>query len=270
MSRKQRSGKQLSPGSNFFTVLSALALLDDDTSVIDKLKQTSVTSGIEIKDDIEPIDDDNVAAAKRLKELADNAHNRKDFEAIKHYTQAIVLSGLPDKDRAILYYNRISIEQSEKKLRQRIIQNDPGQAAVFTGHQYPAEKLQLPCFLAYESNNKLLLTQIYNFQSTTDDSITPTTTSITMSIKAKSRLSDPCQTEIIEAQRKSNTIFRCRINTAVMSTVKPLFQQQSPESLIGLKLITLKEMDPTKDLVYNGYTLSLTMNQVSITHQLDW
>jgi hypothetical protein len=47
--------------------------------------------------------------------------------------------------------------------------------------------------------------------------------------------------------------------TVISATIKSRVKQQTAKSLIGLKSITLREMDPTKDKVYNGFVLSVTI-----------
>jgi hypothetical protein len=79
----------------------------------------------------------------------------------------------------------------------------------------------------------------------------------------KQRLTDPHRVEVIKKHREwegqglqekhnpGNTVISC--------TLKPRVKQQTAKSLISLKSITLREMDPTKDQVYNGCVLSVTV-----------
>ncbi|CAF1066395.1 unnamed protein product [Rotaria sordida] len=119
-----------------------------------------------------------------------------------------------------------------------------------------AEKQQLPCFLPCESNNKLFLSKFLLLKSAMSDA-GPGESSINAG-KPKSRLSDPRRLDMIQWHRKSIAEKRkissgCKLIT---STAKPRLGQNSPASLIGLKGITLREMNPAKDYVYQGYVLS--------------
>ncbi|CAF4529293.1 unnamed protein product, partial [Didymodactylos carnosus] len=128
-----------------------------------------------------------------------------------------------------------------------------------------AEKHQLPLFLPYGSNHKLMLSQIFHTKSKTSDiSVIETETNTQ---KPKSRLTDPRRIDIIQSHRKC--IAEARNITSSMNyltrTVKPRLHQNSPASLIGLKAITLREMNPMKDHVYQGYVLSVTIFEQSPT-----
>ncbi|CAF3614932.1 unnamed protein product [Rotaria sp. Silwood1] len=126
-----------------------------------------------------------------------------------------------------------------------------------------AEKQQLPCFLPYESNNKLLLSKLFELISKASDK--SKTESVTDTKKPKSRLSDPRRIDIIRSHRRALAERRQLPPnmTLIPSTVKPRFHQSSPASLIGLKAITLHEMNPTKDHVYQGYVLSVIVFEQS-------
>ncbi|CAF1066409.1 unnamed protein product [Rotaria sordida] len=76
--------------------------------------------------------------------------------------------------------------------------------------------------------------------------------------KPKSRLSDPRRLDMIQWHRKS-IAEKCKFSSGcklITSTTKPRLDQNSPASLIGLKGTTLREMNPAKDYVYQGYVLS--------------
>jgi tetratricopeptide (TPR) repeat protein len=134
-----------------------------------------------------------------------------------------------------------------------------------------AEKCQLTCFLPYESNNKLLLSKLLSFQSTSLDA--GPTESLIIAQKPKSRLSDPRRFDMIHSHREAIAEKRKFLPTQkfVTSTNKPRVYQQSPVSLIGLKAISLREMNPTKDHVHEGYVLSsLIFEQSPVVEPSIW
>jgi hypothetical protein len=77
------------------------------------------------------------------------------------------------------------------------------------------------------------------------------------------RLTDPHRIEVIKQHRDwEGRASQERNNPArnlIPNTHKPRVKQQTAKSLIGLKPISLREMDPTKDHVYNGCVLSVTI-----------
>ncbi|CAF3804048.1 unnamed protein product [Rotaria sordida] len=119
-----------------------------------------------------------------------------------------------------------------------------------------AEKLQLPCFLPYKSGNIAYLKPMFdmefvqNIKSVSDNN-------------RKQRLTDPHRVEVIQKHREwEGKTLQEKHNpgyTVISTTLKPRVKQQTAKSLIGLKPITLREIDPTKDQVYNGYVLSVTI-----------
>jgi hypothetical protein len=122
-----------------------------------------------------------------------------------------------------------------------------------------AEKIQLPCFLPYESNPKRLVKIMLDPESFLNfDSPPPAPI-----IDNKSRLKNPHRIEVILEHRKWQSNFlRNRDNQVLavpFSTDKSLLKKQMVRSLIGLKPITLREMHPKKDHVYDGYVLSVTI-----------
>ena len=79
----------------------------------------------------------------------------------------------------------------------------------------------------------------------------------------KQHLTDPDRVGVITKHRewegktlleKDNPDHR-----VISSSVEPRVKQQTAKSLIGLKPITLRELNPTKDQVYDGYVLSVTI-----------
>ena len=88
-------------------------------------------------------------------------------------------------------------------------------------------------------------------------------TESTPMIDRKLRLTDPHRIEVITKHRAwSSKTLRVENNPNLVflsSTHQPRVAQQTVRSLIGLKPIALREMNPTKDHVYDGYILSVTI-----------
>jgi len=119
-----------------------------------------------------------------------------------------------------------------------------------------AEKVQLPCFLPYDSNGKTLLKALVYPESVLNTESTPT-------INRKSHLTDPHRIELIiehrDWQSKASQDKNNPNRIIRPHTLEPRVKQQTAKSLVGLKPITLREMNPTKDYVYDGYVLSVTI-----------
>ncbi|CAF1310485.1 unnamed protein product [Rotaria magnacalcarata] len=129
-----------------------------------------------------------------------------------------------------------------------------------------AEKLQLPCFLPYESNGKNLLKLVFNIPNLINTKAAPK--AATPVVDHKSRLTDPNRIEIIKRHRKWQVDIiehRKKSQVSIPFYNKPRLQQQTAKSLVGLKAISLREMDPTKDHVYQGYVLSVTIIEEAYT-----
>ncbi|CAF1228986.1 unnamed protein product [Adineta steineri] len=119
-----------------------------------------------------------------------------------------------------------------------------------------AEKHQLPCFIPYQSNNKSLVSMLFSHKPMKSKGA-PTKLEIETE-KPKSRLTDPRRLDMIQFHRNSIAEKR-RLPpnmNLVTSTTKARLHQKSPMSLIGLKGITLRDMNPMKDHIYEGYVLS--------------
>jgi TPR repeat protein len=119
-----------------------------------------------------------------------------------------------------------------------------------------AEKMQLPCFPPYQSNHKIGVEHIINKErSSTVESIP--------SNNRKLRLTNPHRIELIKRHRQwaiaMSPTKRNPNHTEITATIKPRVKQETAKSLVGLKSISLKEMNPTKDHIYKGYVLSLTV-----------
>ncbi|CAF3443637.1 unnamed protein product [Rotaria socialis] len=120
-----------------------------------------------------------------------------------------------------------------------------------------AEKVQLPCFLPYKSNNKTLLKSMFDAQSLPNAEIGAPRRD------HKLRLTNPHRIEVIKQHReweaKSSFTQNNATEVLIAYSYPPRVQQQTAKSLIGLKAISLKEMHPIKDHVYDGYVLSVTI-----------
>lgn len=112
-----------------------------------------------------------------------------------------------------------------------------------------AEEIQLPCFLPYKSNTKILLTPIFEASLVSDAIATPTP-------ERRSRLTDPTRIEIIKSHRRWISQLP---QMAILHTRPPRLKQPAAKSLIGLKSISLRDMNPIKDHVYTGHVLSVTI-----------
>jgi hypothetical protein len=115
-----------------------------------------------------------------------------------------------------------------------------------------AEKLQLPCFLPYKSNSKTLLKTMFDPKTLLNTQSPP-------SVSHKLRLADPHRIEVIKLHREWEAKENNPKHSHTTSTHKPRVKQQTARSLIGLKSISLREMDPTKDQVHEGHVLSVTI-----------
>ena len=120
-----------------------------------------------------------------------------------------------------------------------------------------AEKVQLPCFLPYKSNPKILLQLKFDetFLAETPATAVP---------DHRSRLKDPTRIDIITRHRRwirqlSKIAATDPNRGRFFRTESPRVKQPVAKSLIGLKSISLREMDPNKDYVCTGYVLAVTI-----------
>ena len=128
-----------------------------------------------------------------------------------------------------------------------------------------AEKVQLPCFLPYQSNSKILLQ--LTFEQFLASDITANATP-----DYQSRLKDPRRIDVITRHRQWNShvsqiIEKDPTRVNLFTTQAPRVKQPVAKSLIGLKSISLKEMDPNKDYVCTGHVLSVTIVEEAIVWQ---
>ena len=119
-----------------------------------------------------------------------------------------------------------------------------------------AEKLQLPCFLPYHSENIAFIRPFLDMEFLETMGSVPVN-------NRKQHLNDSHRAEVITKHRQwESTELQKNYNgkcAVISTTLKPRVKQQTSKSLIGLKPITLREMSPGKDLVYKGYVLSVTI-----------
>jgi TPR repeat protein len=119
-----------------------------------------------------------------------------------------------------------------------------------------SEKIQLPYFLPYKSSVRDILKNTFGISTPRNDEKFPLD-------NRKKRLTNQHRIEIIKKHREwivpildtTNNSDLCHIST----TVKPRVKQYTAKSLIGLKAISIREMNPTKDHVYSGYVLTVTI-----------
>ena len=122
-----------------------------------------------------------------------------------------------------------------------------------------AEKLQLPCFLPYKSENIAFIKPLVDCMGLEQNK-----ESVPVNNR-KQRLTDPHRVEVITKHRAwEDKTLQEKHNPddgVISSSIKARAKQQTAKSLIGLKSITLKEMNPIEDQVYNGYVLSVTITE---------
>ena len=122
-----------------------------------------------------------------------------------------------------------------------------------------AEQLQLPCFIPCKSGSLPYITTLIDMVQL-NESLTTTTTPVK---NHKLRLTDPYRIEIITEHRKWDNQKLQWINNPdlinITNTQPPRSYQSAPKSLVGLKPITIREMDPRLDQIYTGYVLSVTI-----------
>lgn len=145
-----------------------------------------------------------------------------------------------------------------------------------------AEKDQLSCFLPYKSNSKDFLSNMFRMKSllkkrnpsenskhqssskatsskhnvnqTTDTRIQTTSLKPTMT-----QLTNPYRIQLTIAHRQwVEATIKYASMSKIMTTAKGKHTQHSPANLIGLKPITFREMDITKDRVYEGFVLQVS------------
>jgi hypothetical protein len=135
-----------------------------------------------------------------------------------------------------------------------------------------AEKIQLPFFLPYQSNNKsLLILTLKNFEIKPEyidkkNSKKKLTFNPIQILERESRLTDPYRIQLIIEHREYLTQVReLRTDRDIVNTTTPALQKRkAPKSLLGLKPITLRDMDPTKDHVYEGFVMQITFIEDNI------
>ena len=134
------------------------------------------------------------------------------------------------------------------------------------------EKFQLPCYMPYESRTKNVVEM--SFKSVdlckTGD-IQPNPTSQCSRRKNSTHLLDPRRIELFKRHRQflsSRQILTYdRSFLYLTHTNLPHTLQTKPKKLTHLKPITLKEMDPTKNHLYDGCVLSLTIIEETLVFE---
>ncbi|CAF4550237.1 unnamed protein product, partial [Didymodactylos carnosus] len=91
---------------------SVLISFGDDADKIEELKLNKIGA----KHHEGAINNLNMAEAKHLKDLGNEAHKQKHFDdALKLFSQALVLAGLSDYDQSILYLNRAATHLEKRQ-----------------------------------------------------------------------------------------------------------------------------------------------------------
>ncbi|CAF1291030.1 unnamed protein product [Rotaria sordida] len=173
-------------------------------------------------------------------------------EAIEAYRAFLTIAPKDHRKVPESYY---AMANCYFELHQRDISTDIVKKVYEQGEE--AEKVQLPCFLPYDSNNKTELKFMFDRKSP------PNVNVVAPLLDRKSRLLDPHRIRVIKQHRQwQAALLEARndsMYTFMSGSHEPRAQQQAVKSLIGLKPISLREIDPTKDHVYNGYVLSVTI-----------
>ncbi len=134
-----------------------------------------------------------------------------------------------------------------------------------------AEKIQLPFFLPYQSNNKSLLAlTLKNFEIKPEyidkkNSKKKSTFNPIKILERESRLTDPHRIELIVEHREYlNQVRELKTDRDIVNATPALQKQKAPKSLLRLKPITLRDMGPTEDYVYEGFFMQITFIEDAI------
>jgi len=212
------------------------------------------------------------AAALRLNEKSDNFK-----QAIKLYELFIKLAPkdhrkVPESYYAIGYC-KIMLEYKKsnhksKNDRMLSIQNI-GETFLKKGKE--AEKLQLPCFLPYESNTKTMINMFLNSQTFDTSVIEEELTKDKQDSECKDLtfLKNKLRTEVIKTHRNcfNNNLRKMtnsKYNLKISIPKKPPRSQQMPKSLIGLNKIFLKDIDWSKDHVLEEHVVESKIFDIPI------
>lgn len=140
--------------------------------------------------------------------------------------------------------------------------NDTAECQKYYDFGLRAEKEQLSCFLPYESNSKKMVANLLRMKSgmkssnrrSTADYSSNADDRVNATKPTAIQLSSPCRVQLTVSHRE----YIASIKKHFLTTEKALKQQRSPASLVGLKSITFREMDPTNAHVYEGFVLQVT------------
>jgi hypothetical protein len=135
-----------------------------------------------------------------------------------------------------------------------------------------AEKLQLPCYIPYKSNSKTILEAFLNvFNLCKKGGIQSDHTQRSSIRQNSAHLLDPRRIELFREHRQFLSNMQAVIdnNSLVRSTSTNPSRttQKKPKKLTGLKSITLREMNPTKNHMYDGYVLSVTIIEQTLSFE---
>ncbi|CAF0777020.1 unnamed protein product [Brachionus calyciflorus] len=186
-------------------------------------------------------------------------------EAVKAYEQFIEISPVDARSIPESYYSigycKLANENKSKEKEMKEIKNCLRMAE-------KSEKLQLPCFLPVESQAKVFLKTLLelsgglSLSDGNDDEIKPI-----QSTNDESKLSrNEYRIDLIKKHRKLFDDMREKLESLfkAKTTIKPPRTQKMPYSLVGLKEITLNQIDFSQDEVLMGYVLSVRVFDVPI------
>ncbi len=127
-----------------------------------------------------------------------------------------------------------------------------------------AEKLQLPCYLPCKSPSKSFFDSLFNMVRLTDSGSAESDQTTATARHNPHHLLNPSRIELFREHRRflsriQSLLSSNSINIRITTTNLPVRPQKKPKKLTNLKSISLKEIDPTKNHIYEGHVLSLTI-----------
>jgi hypothetical protein len=127
-----------------------------------------------------------------------------------------------------------------------------------------AEKLQLPCYLPYKSSSKPFFDLFFNMVNLSNGDSIESDQTITIARHNSHHLLDPHRIELFKEHRRFLSMLSHILESnspliRITTTNPPKHLQKKPKKLTNLKSISLKEIDPTKNHIYEGHVLSVTI-----------
>lgn len=179
--------------------------------------------------------------------------------AIKAYEEYISKAPVDERKRPEAYYAMgtctiVASKELEKSGKKTNQENIFKELKKYYELGLEAEEKQLPFFLPYESNSRMVLEVWVKPEKLLEKKEQASST-------GQTKLKDPSRKELIIQHRQSINNFRKTIPkgfAGILTTTNPPKQQKLPASLIGLKPAYINEIDFTKDHVLSGYVLEVT------------